>query len=72
MVWATIVEEGFRVPVEKPMAPPRMGMAAPVRESNPMAFAIMTRMGVNAIKIVTDWVVAIKAQYIKLGSNTFL
>ena len=60
--WATMVVEVFKVPVEKPMAPPKSGSAAPVMESNPIALVIIMITGVNPINTVTDCVVAMAAK----------
>ena len=57
-----ILRKYFKRPVEKPMAPPKSGSAAPVMESNPIALVIIMITGVNPINTVTDCVVAMAAK----------
>ena len=44
-----MVVEVFKVPVEKPMAPPKSGSAAPVMESYPIALVIMSGGAFNVL-----------------------
>lgn len=60
MLWATTVVNMLKVPVEKPMAPPRTMMASPVKESSPMAMASITITGAKGMKVFTPWVVQIR------------
>ena len=51
----------FSVPVENPMAPPRMIIATPQMESSPRARDSITITGAKAINMFTAWVVQISA-----------
>ena len=68
--WLTIVVLTFKVPVEKPIAPPNRIIATPQIESSPNAKDIITITGAKAINIFTPWVVHINPNTkVRIGMN---